>query len=61
MSQVAGGQAIFEEKYVFVPFLSERKYKMWTKSGITFNLVTFLMSRRKKIQFPPFLSNSTFW
>ena len=57
-SQVAGGEAIFEEKCVFFPFLREKS----TKCGQNmFNYVTFLMFSKKNFVFLLLLSNSQFW
>ena len=47
MSQVAGGEAIFEEKCVF-SLCGQKKDKMWAKSGKMFNYVTFLMFSKKR-------------
>ena len=53
-SQVAGGEAIFEEKCVFFSLFWAKKYKMWTKRGNFFNYFTFLMFSKKNFQFSAF-------
>ena len=62
-SQVAGGEAIFEEKCVFFPFFGQKKYKMRKKKNgkmfiyYLFFYVTFLMFGQKSFDFLLFLSN----
>ena len=49
MSQVAGGEAIFEEKCVFFHFFWQKKYKMWTKRGKMFKLYHIFNVQQKNL------------